>query len=234
MEVNKFSTTGDTNQPAANTEDVAIETSTFKNEFKKTSMKKGDWVRLLMSFAISWAVFYLFRNIIFHGIPWYWVRSILALALAFMALGAVRLAMEGPSLISAPLTVWIFFWFSLGLILTYLVPEKNNKKTTTEVVAPPVVEVKTAVPELAVRTLDPGAYNFSMEAGQETGWFNFPDGGMFNYNVSSPGDQWQIQYADESSPLDGWTLKSFPKKQHPTFKIISKNKQVVTIKVTKG
>ncbi len=90
---------------------------------------KIDKVKIILSFGISWATFYVFRNLLLDGIDAYWLRSLAALMITFIFLGAIRAALSKPSIISVPLTIFLFFWFFLGIFLTY---SEDNPKSEKE------------------------------------------------------------------------------------------------------
>lgn len=211
----------------AKVEDAQVENNSPKPEEPKWYDKFSkfvtieDLVSIILTIVISLVTFWAFRDWVLEGMKNYFLRSLLALGLSALSLLGISTAMKTKSTIASAIVVGLLFWFSLGLVRHYLVEPKVFDS------------METVVPSDEARTLQVGEHAFPLKEGEETPWLRFPEGGIYNYNVSSPGDRWEIQYDDEVIPLKGWELKAFPYKKAISFKLISKQNQTVIVKVVK-
>lgn len=74
-------------------------------------------------------------------------------------------------------------------------------------------------------------YQFDLKTGQETPWLSFPPCSKFRYSISSSNYSYKIIYSDGTS-YDGGPDVFIPEKTYPSFKIIAKGDELVTIKVS--
>lgn len=74
-------------------------------------------------------------------------------------------------------------------------------------------------------------YQFNLKTGQETPWLSFPPCSKFRYSVSSQNYSYKIIYSDGTS-YDGGPDVFIPEKTYPSFKIIAKGDELVTVKVS--
>jgi len=74
-------------------------------------------------------------------------------------------------------------------------------------------------------------YQFNLKTGQETPWLSFQPCSKFHYDISSPNSNFKIIFSD-GTQYNGDPDVVIPYKNSPTFKILAKGDELVTIKVS--
>ncbi|MFZ4648070.1 MAG: hypothetical protein ACOYMB_00345 [Patescibacteria group bacterium] len=193
-------------------------------EEKKNLPSVADLFKIVLSFAISLGVFMLFRDVLLKEIGMYLLRSLAALFVSFLALGAISLAISKPTTIGVPVVVWLFFWFFLGIFI-HQEPKKDEPAPT------PIENVSVRNPE--IQTLDVGSHSFFLKSGEELGPLKAIDDLKFTWSIRSSLDKnyWTISL-NNGTPLDGLTMKVLPLLDGSTSFVVKATKdQTVTIDI---
>jgi len=172
----------------------------------------SDYLMALVAMVIALVVYLVIRSVIPDGIAW-WAKEIWALVISLLFLWGFSAATKSHHKgIPAAVVLFIlalFVYFMISGYSKYEGGKEDDKKSA---------ELQNVID---VPVLDVGTHTFFLEnIGDETGWFQYPDGANYSGRISSQDYGYTIYYSDKTSYKGGMKTK-IPEKPHGILKVVA-------------
>lgn len=189
---------------------------------KKLGKFLSDYYKIPISIAIALGFYLLIRSIIpSEHIVWWGIEGF-ALILSLLVLAGVSTATKTKLNIGTSV-----FLFLISMFLFFIIRGYNNHPEEDG-------SAMASKTEILIPVLGPGTHTFFLkEVGDETGAFQFPEGGIYDYQISSGDYGYEIIFMDDpTNSFSGDPSLVLPKKEHAVINIIAtKANQYVRVSV---
>lgn len=184
----------------------------------------SDYLMALVAMVIALVVYLVIRSIIPDGIAW-WAKEIWALVISLLFLWGFSAATKSKHKgIPAAVVLFIlalFVYFMISGYAKYESGKEDDKKSS---------ELQNVAD---IPILDVGTHTFMLEnIGDETGFFQFPEGRTYPYQISSGNYGYDIYLFGNPNPFHGSATGVLPDVEHPAMNIVAtKPNQLVRVTV---
>lgn len=183
----------------------------------------SDYLMALVAMVIALVVYLVIRSVIPDGIAW-WAKEIWALVISLLFLWGFSAATKSHHKgIPAAVVLFILALFVYFMLSGYAKYESNK----------PDDEKSSELQNVAdIPILDVGTHTFLLEnVGDETGFFQFPEGRTYSYQISSGDYGYDIYFFGNNKPFHGSATGVLPDVEHPVMNIVA-NKPSQIVRVT--
>ncbi len=184
----------------------------------------SDYLMAFVAMAIALIVYLVVRSIIPDGITW-WAREIWSLVISLLFLWGFSAATKSHHKgIPAAVVLFILALFTYFMISGYAKYESNK----------PDDEKSSELQNVAdIPILDVGTHTFLLEnIGDETGFFQFPEGRTYSYQISSEDYGHDVYFWGNPRPVHNGADVIFPDIEHPAINVMATSqKQLVRVTV---
>ena len=173
----------------------------------------SDYLMALVAMVIALVVYLVIRSIIPDGIAW-WAKEIWSLVIPLLFLWGFSAATKSKHRgIPAAVVLFILALFTYFMISGYSKYESNKPDDKKSSELQNVVDVP---------ILDVGTYTFLLaEIGDETGFFQFPEGRTYPYSISSGDYGYNIYFFGNNKPFPGSATGTLPDVEHPSLNVVA-------------
>ncbi len=199
------------------------DSNTKPSGWQKVGKFFSDYMMAFVAMIIALVVYLIVRSIIPNGIAW-WAKEIWALVISLLFLWGFSVATKSHHKgIPGAVILFILALFTYFMISGYSKYESNKPDDKKSAELQNVVDI----PILGV-----GTHTFMLKnIGDETGFFQFPEGRAYPYSISSGDYGYDVYFFGDSTPYPGSADGVFPDVEHPVLNVVA-NKPGQIVRVT--
>jgi hypothetical protein len=178
-------------------------------------------LQVVLAFSLALVVYALSFKLL-PGNMNYFVRNLVGIIISLLVLWGASSIQKTESKIGTAVLIFLSLFFVYNISRHYFVPGKKDHLSGQSVAS---------LASASCEILYPGKYAYQLKTGQETVWLSVPDGGHFNYHISSPTYNYKIIFSD-GTEYNGGQNVVIPEKSHVYFKIRASIDDLITVAVT--